>query len=94
MPIRPSILKNVENILGNNKIEKYIEEIKDNLYIEDLSGRILIYGNYPQFKYEEFISGIPISIKGKLNQQGVFLFLYFDSYLNNNLIHFQLYGYF
>ena len=82
MPIRPSILKNVENILGNNKIEKYIEEIKDNLYIEDLSGRILIYGNYPQFKYEEFISGIPIAIKGKLNQQGVFLFNDFLFYNN------------
>jgi hypothetical protein len=53
--------------LGQNKIEKHIEEIKDSLYIEDLSGRISILGNYQDFKVEEFISGIPIAIKGKFN---------------------------
>ena len=83
MPIKPSILKNVENILGQNKIEKQIEEIKDSLYIEDLSGRISILGNYQDFKIEEFISGIPIAIKGKLNQQGIFLF---DDFLYYNNI--------
>ena len=84
MPIKPSILKNVENILGQNKIEKHIEEIKDSLYIEDLSGRISIIGNYQDFKIEEFISGIPIAIKGKLNQQGIFLFDEFLYY--NNIV--------
>ena len=88
MPIKPSILKNVENILGQNKIEKHIEEIKDSLYIEDLSGRISILGNYQDFKIEEFISGIPIAIKGKLNQQGIFLFdefTYYNNIIVNNL---------
>lgn len=84
MPIKPSTLKNVENILGQNKIEKHIEEIKDSLYIEDLSGRISILGNYQDFKVEEFISGIPIAIKGKLNQQGIFLFDEFLYY--NNIV--------
>ena len=83
MPIKPSILVNVENILGKNKIEKYIEEIKDNLYIEDLSGRLIIHGNYSQFKNEEFISGIPIAIKGGLNDNNIFLFDDFLFYKNN-----------
>jgi hypothetical protein len=83
LPIKPSILVNVENILGKNKIEKYIEEIKDNLYIEDLSGRLIIHGNYSQFKIEEFISGIPIAIKGRLNDNNIFLFDDFLFYKNN-----------
>lgn len=75
----------MENILGEKKIEKFIEDSKDNLYIEDIYGRLLIIGNYPNFKIGEFISGIPISIKGKLNQKGIFLF---DDYLfyNNDII--------
>ena len=87
MPIKPSLLKNVENILGQNKIEKHIEEVKDSLYIEDLSGRISILGNYQEFKIEEFISGIPIAIKGKLSQQGIFLFdefIYYNNIVGNN----------
>ena len=74
--------------MGQNKIEKHIEEIKDSLYIEDLSGRISILGNYQDFKVEEFISGIPIAIKGKLNQQGIFLFdefTYYNNIIGNNL---------
>lgn len=74
--------------MGQNKIEKHIEEIKDSLYIEDLSGRISILGNYQDFKVEEFISGIPIAIKGKLNQQGIFLFdefTYYNNIIVNNL---------
>ena len=50
MPIYPSIIKSVENILGEKKVETFIEEEKDNLYLEDLTGRIMIYGNYPKFK--------------------------------------------
>ena len=63
----------MENILGEKKIEKFIEDSKDNLYIEDTFGRLLIYGNYPNFNIGEFISGIPISIKGKLDQKGIFI---------------------
>ena len=74
MPIKPSILKNVENILGEKKVETFIEEVKDCLYIEDLSGRLIIIGSYQNFKVEEFISGIPIAIKGQLNHEGIFIF--------------------
>ena len=75
----------MENILGEKKIEKFIEDSKDNLYIEDTFGRLLIYGNYPNFNIGEFISGIPISIKGKLDQKGIFIF---DDYLfySNHII--------
>ena len=72
----------MENILGSTKINNYIEHIEDSLYIEDSFGRQIIVGIYPNFKQEEFISGIPISIKGKLNQEGIFLFddfLFFEN---------------
>jgi len=72
----------MENILGSNKINPYIDHIEDSLYIEDSFGRQIILGVYPNFKKEEFISGIPLSIKGKLNQQGIFLFDDFLFYEN------------
>ena len=72
----------MENILGSDKINPYIDHIEDSLYIEDSFGRQIILGIYPNFKKEEFISGIPISIKGKLNQQGIFLFDDFLFYEN------------
>ena len=68
----------MENILGPNKINNYIENIEDCLYIEDSFGRQIISGNYPNFKKEEFISGIPLAIKGKINNEGIFIF---DDYL-------------
>ena len=68
----------MENILGARKINHYIENIEDSLYIEDSFGRQTISGNYPNYKKEEFISGIPIAIKGKINKDGVFIF---DDYL-------------
>ena len=77
----------MENILGENKIETFIENTKDNLYIEDISGRLLIYGIYSNFKVEEYINGIPIAIKGKLNQNGIFLFddyLFYNNHIDNN----------
>ena len=49
-PIKPSILKNMENILGSEKINTYMEQIEDSLYIEDSLGRQIISGNYPNFK--------------------------------------------
>lgn len=88
MPIKPSILKNVENILGEKKVETFIEEVKDCLYIEDLSGRLIIIGSYQNFKVEEFISGIPIAIKGQLNHEGIFIF---DDFLFYNNIKGNIY---
>ena len=54
----------MENILGSKKINSYIEQIEDSFYIEDNFSRQICSGNYPNFKKEEFISGIPISNKG------------------------------
>ena len=68
----------MENILGSNKINNYIENIEDCLYIEDSFGRQIILGNYSNFKKEEFISGIPLAIRGKINNEGIFIF---DDYL-------------
>ena len=68
----------MENILGAKKINQYIENIEDSLYIEDSFGRQTISGNYPNYKKEEFISGIPLAIKGKINKDGIFIF---DEYL-------------
>ena len=68
----------MENILGSNKINNYIENIEDCLYIEDSFGRQIISGNYPNYKKEEFISGIQLTIKGKINNEGIFIF---DDYL-------------
>ena len=76
--MKPSILKGMENILGASKINSYLDKIEDSLYIEDTFGRQIILGTYPNFKTEAFISGIPISIKGKLDDKGIFLF---DDYL-------------
>ena len=68
----------MENILGAKKINQYIENIEDSLYIEDSFGRQTISGNYPNYKKEEIISGIPLAIKGKINKEGIFIF---DDYL-------------
>ena len=76
--MKPSILKGMENILGASKINSYLDKIEDSLYIEDTFGRQIILGTYPNFKLKAFISGIPISIKGKLDDKGIFLF---DDYL-------------
>ena len=75
----------MENILGSNKINAYIDQIEDSLYIEDSFGRQIILGNYPNFKKEEFVSGIPLSIKGKINKEGIFLFDDFLFYENINI---------
>ena len=80
----------MENILGSTKINTYMEQIEDSLYIEDSFGRQIIFGNYPNFKKEEFISGIPLAIKGKINNDGIFIFddflFYKNIYLNKDFI--------
>ena len=74
----------MENILGSNKINNYIENIEDCLYIEDSFGRQIISGNYPNYKKEEFISGIQLAIKGKINNEGIFIFDDYIFYQNIN----------
>ena len=87
-PMKPSVLKNMENILGKEKINTYMDQIEDSLYIEDNNGRQIISGNYSNFKKEEFISGIPLGIKGKINNKGIFIFndfiFYKNIFLNEN----------
>ena len=75
----------MENILGANKINSYIDQIEDFLCIEDSFSRQIISGNYPNFKKEEFISGIPISIKGKINNEGIFIFDDYTFFNNINI---------
>ena len=77
----------MENILGAKKINQYIENIEDSLYIEDSFGRQTISGNYPNYKKEEFISGIPLAIKGKINKDGIFIFddhLFYENIKSKN----------
>ena len=80
----------MENILGSTKVNTYMEQLEDSLYIEDTFGRQIILGNYPNFKKEEFISGIPLAIKGKINNDGIFIFddflFYKNIYLNKDFI--------
>ena len=41
----------MENILGSKKINSYIEQIEDSLYIEDTFSRQIISGNYQSDDY-------------------------------------------
>ena len=77
MKLKPSCLKGMENMYGISKIEKFIDE-KDSLSIEDTSGRVKINKNNSKININEFVSGIPVAFKGKLNDKGAFIV---DDYL-------------
>ena len=77
MKLKPSCLKGMENMYGISKIEKFIDE-KDSLSIEDTSGRVKIDKNNSKININEFVSGIPVAFKGKLNDKGAFIV---DDYL-------------
>ena len=72
---------------GISKVEKFIDE-KDTLSIEDTSGRVKIDKSNSNININEFVSGIPIAFKGKLNDKGGFMindYLYYQPYnLVNN----------
>ena len=57
---------------GITKVEKYIDE-KDNLSLEDTSGRVKIDKINSKINVNEFVSGIPIALKGKLSDKGAFI---------------------
>ena len=57
---------------GISKIDKFIDE-KDTLSIEDTSGRVKIDKNSSKININEFVSGIPVAFKGKLNDKGAFI---------------------
>lgn len=72
MPLRPSILKQTEAILGSTKIGKIISEKEDYLVIEDSSGRIKINCANSVISINHFISGIAVAFKGTLDEKGLF----------------------
>ena len=77
MKLKPSCLKGMENMYGIIKVEKYIDE-KDNLSLEDTSGRVKIDKVNSRINVNEFVSGIPIALKGRLSDKGAFIV---DDYL-------------
>ena len=87
MKLKPSCLKGMENMFGISKVEKFIDE-KDTLSIEDTSGRVKIDKSSSKININEFVSGIPIAFKGRLNDKGGFIindYLYYQPHnLTNN----------
>lgn len=86
MPLKPSILKGVENMLGINKIESFVTNKEDFLLLEDNSGRIRINSELSKINIGEFISGIPLCFKGCLDNKGLFIvkdFLFHSPEINN-----------
>lgn len=81
MKLKPSCLKGMENMYGISRIEKFIDE-NDYLSLEDTSGRVKIDKLYSKINVNEFVSGIPIAFKGKLNDKGAFVV---DDYLYYNI---------
>ena len=72
MKNKPSCLKGMEGMYDISKDEKKIDE-KDTLSLEDTSGRVKIDKINSKININEFVSGIPIAFKGKLNDKGVFI---------------------
>jgi DNA polymerase delta subunit 2 len=75
MPLKPSILKGMDSILGSKKVENYVNESEDYMLLEDNSGRVRI-SNSNSFEYfspSNFVSGIVAALKGKLDDKGLFL---------------------
>ena len=87
MKLKPSCLKGMENMFGISKVEKFIDE-KDTLSLEDTSGRVKIDKSSSKININEFVSGIPIAFKGKLNDKGGFMindYLYYQPHnITNN----------
>ena len=74
MPLKPSILKGVENMLGIKKKESFVKIDEDFLLLEDNSGRIRINSQLSEnINIGEYISGIPLSFKGFLDDKGLFI---------------------
>ena len=74
MPLKPSILKGFENMLGIKKKESFVKNEEDFLLLEDNSGRIRINSQLSEnINIGEYISGIPLSFKGFLDDKGLFI---------------------
>ena len=72
MPLKPSILKGMESILGAKKVESFVSSSEDFLVIEDFSGRVRVSKN-SEISSGEFVSGVIVAAKGRLDDRGLFL---------------------
>jgi hypothetical protein len=77
MPMKPSILKGIETILGSKKVENFVNEVEDYLVLEDNSGRIRISNNsfmtMKDFSPSYYVTGIIAALKGRLDDKGVLI---------------------
>ena len=74
MQLKPSILKGFENMLGIKKKESFVKNEEDFLLLEDNSGRIRINSQLSKnINIGEYISGIPLSFKGFVDDKGLFI---------------------
>ncbi len=74
MPLKPSILKGFENMLGIKKKESFVKNEEDFLLLEDNSGRIRINSQLSKnINIGKYISGIPLSFKGFVDDKGLFI---------------------
>ena len=85
MKLKPSCLKGMENMYGISKKEKFIDE-NDYLSLEDNSGRVKLDKINSNINVNEFVSGIPIAFKGKLNDKGSFVVDDYLYYKNENAL--------
>lgn len=86
MPLKPSILKGMDVILGSKKVESFVNITEDYLVIEDQSGRIRVSNSSPMknFCTGDFVTGAIISAKGQLDDRGLFLLEDIHYYQCNN----------
>lgn len=91
MPLKPSILKGVETILGSKKVENFVNEAEDFLILEDNSGRIRISNKssmyMKDFSSSHYVTGIIAAVKGRLDDKGV---LMMEDILYNNVMNYSL----
>ena len=81
--MKPSILKGVEAMVGIRKIESFVNEDEDFLALEDSSGRIKINSELSTcIKVNEIITGIPVAMKGCLDEKGLFIVNDYEFYNN------------
>ena len=92
MPCKPSILKNIEAMIGSRKVKSFVSESQDYLCVEDPSGRIRINSERSKdaINIGHFITGIPIALKGVLDDKGLFIvkdYTFMNSTIHNNIVH-------
>jgi DNA polymerase delta subunit 2 len=89
MPMKPSILKGIESILGSKKVESFVNDADDYMIIEDDSGRIRVAKQslVKDFSISHFITGIVSSCKGRIDDRGLFIIedMIFNRVSNYNL---------